>query len=102
MGILSAGTVLKPSIKSPTDNYTTSATLAQDGRIFIDNHAYETPLGAAKAYHQRKGEINGWSYWLVARSGKRLNEIRDEYLESIGQETVDTQMTEQALELLVD
>jgi len=81
---LQVGTVLKPTYKAAgMSNPDVQAIVAQDGRIYIDSHAYDTPSGAGRAVNNGRS-INGWWFWAIADSGKRLYDLRNEYLESIG------------------
>jgi len=65
------------------------AAIAQDGRVFLDGTAYESPSGAARALTGAAGP-NGWWYWSIAETGQRLCEIRDAYVASLGEQDLAT------------
>ncbi|MBS1906951.1 MAG: DUF262 domain-containing protein [Actinobacteria bacterium] len=60
------------------------ADIAQDGRVFLDEVAYDTPSGAGREIASRS--VNGWWYWSLATTGQRLSEIRDAYTASMGED----------------
>ena len=58
------------------------ATVTEDGRIRLGDVTYEYPSGAARAVHSITGALNGWWYWEVAGTGRRLLHVREEYVAS--------------------
>ncbi len=68
----------------PTALADREAAVAQDGRVFVDDVAYDTPTGAAKAINGG-AEVNGWKFWGVAGTAKTLDDVRSDYLQSLGE-----------------
>ncbi|OJX66127.1 MAG: hypothetical protein BGO94_04185 [Micrococcales bacterium 72-143] len=67
-----------------------TAAVGIDGRIYIDDKAFDTPSAAGVAVNAAggyKGAINGWRFWKVADSGKSLWDVRNEYRLSLGEES---------------
>jgi hypothetical protein len=57
------------------------ASIGSDGRVFLDDKAYESPSGAAKALSGSVSE-HGWWFWLVDVESKTcLSDVRRDYLE---------------------
>lgn len=84
-GWLRAGTVLKQSYQAAyIEDREAVAIVARDGRIYIGEKAFGTPSGAAQWLNGGRS-INGWWFWVIADSGKRLYDLRNEYLQSIGE-----------------
>ncbi|MFF1883431.1 DUF262 domain-containing protein [Pseudarthrobacter sp. NPDC058196] len=59
------------------------ASVAQDGRIFVGDVPYATPSAAAVAITGT--ETNGWWWWVITATGKSLQDLRTEYLASLGE-----------------
>lgn len=84
-GWLETGTILRPSyLAAGMRTAEVHAVVGQDGRVFIDDVPYETPSGAGRAVIGGR-PVNGWWFWAIADSGKRLYDLRSEYLQSIGE-----------------
>ncbi len=87
-GWITAGCELVPRQQSrPGMN----AVVSQDGRLYIGEKAYDTPSAAAGVAYSGKGAVNGWWFWGIAGTDRRLTDVRAEYLASLGddQEGVD-------------
>jgi hypothetical protein len=100
-GWLEAGAVLIPSSQPVgREASETLAVVSRDGRIYIGSDVFETPSGAGRAIKGRT--VNGWWFWIIQSSGKRLYDLRNEYLQSMGEvdaEVVDEVAPESAHEL---
>lgn len=81
-GWLTVGTRLVPRSQSSED---VTAVVAQDGRLFIGDIAYDTPSAAAAASYTGKGATNGWWFWGLEDDGRRLMDVRGDYLASLGE-----------------
>lgn len=60
------------------------AQVGQDGRIWVGDVAYDSLSRALRAIHPNGRGGNGWWYWGIEGTNRRMYEIRDEYLASIG------------------
>jgi len=89
-GWLDAGTKLVSRHQSGKFSDAT-ATVAQDGRIYVGDTPYATPTGASTAVGARNQ--NGWWWWVAQKSGKSLYDIRGEYLASLGE--ADAEVTDE-------
>jgi hypothetical protein len=78
-GRLAIGTELRARTGRTGD---ITARLGQDGRVFIDDVAFETPSAAGRSVVGH--DVNGWSFWRLADGGKQLAELRAEYLSDLG------------------
>ena len=58
--------------------------MGQDGRIWVGDAAYDSLSRALRAIHPNGRGGNGWWYWGIEGTDRRMYEIRDEYLASIG------------------
>lgn len=96
-GWLAAGTKLVSKHKN-TKYKDATASISQDGRVFIADTAYASPTGAARGLGA--GSRNGWDFWAVAETGKTLAEVRAEYLASLGES--DSVVADNQDESLVD
>ncbi|WP_447948841.1 GmrSD restriction endonuclease domain-containing protein [Microbacterium aurum] len=85
-GWLEVGTELDPRLRAVPGAV---ATVAQDGRLFVDGVAYDTPSAAAAVVYTAKGGVNGWWFWGIAGTDKRLNDVRADYLASLGADAAD-------------
>lgn len=65
------------------------AALAQDGRVFIGENAFDTPSGAARSL--TGSDVNGWVFWGVDDTSKSLADLRSEYLASLGEADAEVQ-----------
>ena len=77
---LVAAGVLKPGeklIATHRDFSGAEAVVGADGRIQLDGKWFATPSGAGG--HVRKRATNGWYFWALA-DGRRLRDIRSEFL----------------------
>ena len=61
------------------------ATVPQDGRIYVGDKPYDYPSAAGYAAHG--SGVNGWWYWAIAGTERRLHHVREEYLASFGDNT---------------
>ncbi|QAY73518.1 DUF262 domain-containing protein [Agromyces protaetiae] len=86
-GWLDAGTALVPALQGYLGR--AEAEVSQDGRIFLDGVAYNTPSAAARSLYAGKGAINGWWFWGVAGTDRRLTDVRADYLASLGDDELD-------------
>lgn len=59
------------------------AVVSLDGHIYLGDTAYDTPSAAATAA-SGKGQ-NGWWWWALEESGRSLQDIRADYLTSLGE-----------------
>lgn len=59
------------------------AVVSQDGRLYVGDTAYRTPSGAADAVTGKPQ--NGWWWWVVEETGRSLQDIRADYLASLGE-----------------
>lgn len=80
-GWIDSGTVIRATYASHTD---VTAVIAQDGRVYIGDVAYDTPSAAARWVNGL--ETNGWVFWAVDETSVTLAKLRSEYLESLGDE----------------
>src|SRR5699024_8099767 len=71
VGLVEEGTRLRA--RSPHD---ASAVVLADGRIQVNDEAFDTPSGAGKAV--RGGATNGWQFWILP-DGRRLNTVKEPY-----------------------
>jgi hypothetical protein len=84
-GLLAVGGVLRAR---PAASAGRTATIGQDGSIYLDDGAVHATLsGAAKALSGNTAEA-GWHYW-ARDDGTVLTEVRAEYLAGTDDETVD-------------
>lgn len=81
-GWITAGARLRGRHKA-THSENRTAVVAQDGRIYIGDTAYDTPTGAANAV--RPKSTNGWWWWVVEETNLSLLEVRADYLASLGE-----------------
>ncbi|MCR2824289.1 GmrSD restriction endonuclease domain-containing protein [Microbacterium sp. zg.Y909] len=80
-GWLATGTELVPRQQAVSG---ATAIVSQDGRLYIGDTAYDTPSAAAGAAYSGKGAVNGWWFWGIAGTGRRLTDVRADYLASFG------------------
>lgn len=80
-GWLRAGAKLTPTSSAYRD---AGVAIAQDGRVFVGDVPYDYPSGAGRAVAGTG--VNGWTFWTVAETGKSLADLRDDYLESLGED----------------
>ncbi|HWV48662.1 MAG TPA: DUF262 domain-containing protein [Microbacterium sp.] len=81
-GWLSAGARLVPRLRAKPG---AEAFVAQDGRVYVGEMPYASPSGAAHAVYTGRGAINGWWFWGLDGSDRRLVDVRDDYLVSLGE-----------------
>ena len=86
-GWLPVGTELIPRMQAQAG---ARAAVAQDGRLFVDKVAYESPSAAAFAVYTGRGGVNGWWFWGLAGTDRRLTDVRADYLASLGSEVADS------------
>jgi alkylated DNA nucleotide flippase Atl1 len=72
-GLLTPGTTLVPREGQWASR---TALIQDDGRIGIDDRAFDTPSGAAA--YVKGGASNGWSFWRL-EDGTRLADVRTHY-----------------------
>lgn len=60
-----------------------SASVSQDGSIFVGEVSFPTPSAAAVSITGT--ETNGWIWWVVTATGKSLHDVREAYLASLGE-----------------
>jgi len=84
-GWLSAGTRLIPRQQAARG---AEAVVAQDGRLYVGDHPFDTPSAAANWVYTGKGAVNGWWFWGLAGTDRRLTDVRDDYLASLGEDDV--------------
>ncbi|MEQ6897959.1 DUF262 domain-containing protein [Microbacterium sp. KR10-403] len=84
-GWLSAGTRLIPRQQAARG---AEAVVAQDGRLYVGDHHFDTPSAAANWVYTGKGAVNGWWFWGLAGTDRRLTDVRDDYLASLGEDDV--------------
>ncbi len=82
-GWLSSGTRLTPRQQAKPDAF---AVVAQDGRLYVGDVAYETPSAAGAAVYTGKGGVNGWWFWGLEGEDRRLTDVRADYLASLGED----------------
>lgn len=80
-GWMEAGTELVPRLQARNG---ARAVVSQDGRLYIDGVAYDSPSAAAFAVYTGKGGVNGWWFWGLDGSDRRLTDVRSDYLDSLG------------------
>lgn len=80
-GWLTTGSELVPRQQSHPGM---TAVVSKDGRLYIGEKAYDTPSAAAGVAYSGKGAVNGWWFWGVAGTDRRLTDVRAEYLASLG------------------
>ena len=66
------------------------ATVLPDGRIDVDGVAYDTPSGAARSIYGK--QANGWRFFRVGASEKRLSDIWFDYVEELSIEADDDEI----------
>ncbi|WP_231915966.1 GmrSD restriction endonuclease domain-containing protein [Microbacterium karelineae] len=86
-GWLEAGARLVPGGSYLTEGV--EATIVQDGRIHVGGIPHDTPSGAGRAVLGHG--VNGWWYWALAGTERRLSHVRDEYLASVGDAPADAE-----------
>ena len=79
-GWLDAGVRLRATAKAYTD---AEAAIAQDGRVYIGEAAFDTPSAAARFL--TRTEVNGWLFWRIHDSQKTLADVRSGYFSSLGE-----------------
>lgn len=82
-GWLTNGTELVPRQQAHTGM---NAVVSKDGRLYIGGTAYDTPSAAAGVAYTGKGAVNGWWFWGVAGTDRRLTDVRADYLASLGED----------------
>lgn len=88
-GWLEAGTEL--TTRHPGSKYHgVTASVSQDGRIYVGDEPFVTPSAAAVSITGT--ETNGWWWWIVAATGKSLQDLRADYLASLGE--ADAELTD--------
>lgn len=76
-GAIEAGTRLIPGGDYFREGI--EAFVLDDGRLSVAGVTYDSPSGAGRAARGTKDALNGWWYWQVAGTEKRLSHIRDEF-----------------------
>ena len=71
------------------------AIVSQDGHLYMGDVAFDTPSAAAVAATGKTQ--NGWWWWALESSGRSLQDVRAEYLASLGETEIDEEPEEQAL-----
>ncbi len=74
-GILAPGTELLPR----TDDDATRAVVTEKGLLEVNGHLYDSPSGAVRGFVGHA--VNGWYFWRLP-DGRRLKDLRDDYLRS--------------------
>ncbi|GAA1645167.1 DUF262 domain-containing protein [Brevibacterium sanguinis] len=82
-GWIEAGTELVPRNRKYAD---TSATVAQDGRLYIGDTPFQTPTAASFSVYGAAN--NGWWWWTVRSTGKSLHDVRAEFVASLGEDEI--------------
>lgn len=82
-GWIEPGTMLVPRA-SKYEGVT--ALVAQDGRLFIGDTAFQTPTAASVSVHGAPN--NGWRWWVIKSNGQSLHELRADFVVSLGREEV--------------
>lgn len=72
------------------------AIVSQDGQLYIGDTAHDTPSAAATAA-TGKGQ-NGWWWWALETTGQSLQDIRSEYLTSLGESELNEETEDSLLE----
>src|SRR5690606_16865197 len=72
------------------------AVVAKDGRIYIDDVPYDYPSGAARSVLKKPYDMNGWWFWFLAGTERRLSHVREDYLASLGE--ADVEVVEEELD----
>lgn len=85
-GWLTAGTRLRSRYKAARFKDVVGV-VSQDGHIYYGNTKSYSPTGAATAAGGRTR--NGWRWWVIEDSGLSLQEIRANFLSSIGEFDLD-------------
>ncbi|GAB3602522.1 GmrSD restriction endonuclease domain-containing protein [Microbacterium aureliae] len=80
-GWLTTGTELVPRQQARAGM---TAVVSKDGRLHIGDTAYDTPSAAAGVAYSGKGAVNGWWFWGIAGTDRRLTDVRADYLASLG------------------
>jgi len=89
-GWLTVGARLAPRLQAVVG---AEAFVAQDGRLFVADVAHATPSAAAAVVYTGKGAVNGWSFWQLEGTDRRLADVRDDYLASLGEDDDDIEIT---------
>ena len=55
------------------------ALVLDDGRLSVDGVTYDSPSGAGRAARRSKRAVNGWWFWQVEGTEKRLSHFREEF-----------------------
>ncbi|MFT4136823.1 DUF262 domain-containing protein [Microbacterium sp.] len=63
------------------------ALVAQDGRLYVGEVAYDTPSGAASSVTGKTA--NGWWWWVLEGTHTSLQDLREGYLASLGEADAD-------------
>lgn len=84
-GWLNAGTRLVPRQIAREG---AEAFIAQDGRVYVDDVAYDSPSAAGAVVYSGKGGVNGWWFWGIDGTEQRLTDVRADYLASLGEEVL--------------
>lgn len=92
-GWLTAGTELVPRQQAHAGM---TAVVSKDGRLYIGDTAYDTPSAAAGVAYSGKGAVNGWWFWGVGGTNRRLTDVRAEYLASLGDDLESADVDETA------
>ena len=87
-GWLAAGTRLVPRQRATPG---AEGFVAQDGRVYVGDVAYASPSGAAHAVYSGRGAVNGWWFWGLDGTDRRLLDVRDDYLASLGEADADVE-----------
>ncbi len=90
-GWLEVGAELVPRLQAVAGAV---ATVAQDGRLYVGGVAYDTPSAAAAVVYTARGGVNGWWFWGLQGSERRLTDVRADYLASLGADEVDVEADE--------
>jgi hypothetical protein len=59
------------------------ALVAQDGRLYVGDVAFQTPSGAASSITGKTA--NGWWWWVIEGTQTSLQDIRENYVASLGE-----------------
>ncbi|KDA06871.1 hypothetical protein DC31_07825 [Microbacterium sp. CH12i] len=92
-GWIEPGTRLRAASQAHAER---EAAIAQDGRVHFEGVPYDSPSGALRALRGRGG--NGWWHWMLVEDGRRLSEVRSDYLASLGEAEAVTETADEVEE----